>query len=162
MNKYKWLNEDETFVHCYDLNITFNEGSSPWRDFQKYLEEGGSVDPWKTEEELYEMSLRDKLTELKNYLDSLSVSIIPPSRSKNQAKMIARMVKLLRKEVQGRASQNEVEELNRGELLDDYLDGITDCYDDAERWLEDSARSLAEIENYDVTVDPQWPILGVY
>ena len=157
---YKFLNKQGTEVRQESTKGTIAQGGFGWDSYLQWISEGGITDPWKTAEELHEISLADKLVELKSHLDVLSSATIPKSNSKNQAKMVARMVKLLRKESQGRASQKEVEELDQGEVLDNFLDAVTDCYDTAERWLEDNVRTLAEIENYNVTVDPQWPRLG--
>ena len=157
---YKFVDNEGTRVKNLETHAVITKGGAHWDKYLKWITEGGVTELWKTDEQIKKMSLRSKLRELKNHLDLLSVSSVPQSNSKNQAKMISRLLKLLRKESQGRASQDEINELDQGEVLDDYLDGITDCYDEAERWLEDEVRTLVEIEDYDVTVDPQWPRLG--
>ena len=104
-------------------------------------------------------SLETKLKELKNHLDSLVVGANPQSNSKNDSKKISRMIKLLNKKFDNRASSKELVEIEQGELLDDYLDSVTDCYDNAEQWLKDDIRLLNEVDNYNVQVDPNWPVL---
>jgi len=110
------------------------------------------------EEEAYKSTLSWKLKELKVELDIRVSSSIPKSNSKNQVKIVSRLLKLARKEAQGRASVKEIEELDLMELLDDYLDNITDAYDVTELWLEGNERTLEEIESLDVTNDNLWSI----
>jgi len=156
MELYKFTNKEGTAV-LRQPNLYIVESGYGWKQYLRYTEDGGLTDPYKSEEEIYEISLEEKIVELKAELDTKANSSKPNSNSKSDAKVVARLIKLVRKESQGRASTKEIEEIDLMEALDNYLDAITDTYDVAEIWLEAPERTIEEIESYDVVTGPGWP-----
>lgn len=162
MNNYKYAGstiESGVIRNSDGANIPKAPGNRHWKEYQEYVDGGGQTDPWKTDEELFEDSLKSKLSELKGELDTKISSVIPTSNSRSKDKIISRQVKLLRRESQGRATATEIAELDASETLDDYLDNATDAYDAAEVWLEAPERTLGDIVAYNVAVDPSWPVM---
>ena len=160
MIEWKYLNSEKTAALEYTTNRSCTKDGYGWNEFQEYLAGGSAVDPWRTPEEILEMSLKDKLNSLETEHNTRVDIATGTTSSRKKSKIIARMVKLTRKESQGRASQKEVDELNLMEGLDDYLDELDSTHDVVELYLEDSGRTLEEIENYNVQVDPNWPVYG--
>ena len=160
MNKYKWTNKEQTRITKKNPLSFITKDGYGWEDYLVYVAGGGLTDPWRTEEEILELTLRDKLASLTTEHNNRVDIATGTTSSRKKSKIISRMVKLTRKENQGRASQKEIEELDLMESLDDYLDELDSTSDEAERYLEDSMRTLEEIENYNVQTDPSWPVLG--
>ena len=114
------------------------------------------IDTIVAEDEL-EVSLANKLEELQVEMQSRIDAAVPQSNSKKDIKLVSRQLKLLNKKFDGRANVNELAELEASEALDDFLDAVTDVYDDAEAWLNSVDRLKEEIDSYDVKLSPMWP-----
>jgi hypothetical protein len=159
MNLYKFLNKDGTAVLKYP-GTTIVEGGYGWQDYVDYVAAGGQTDPWKTPEELLTMERNDKLAELGVEHDRLVDIAVGTSSPRKKDKTIARTIKLLRRETKETITPAELAELNAMEAMDDHLDLLVDEYDAVEQWLEDPARSIEEIQGYDVAVDPGWSVMA--
>ena len=130
--------------------------NSDWREYLEYVDTGGKTDPWKTDEELKEMAINEKLMELKIEYDR-RIDIANGSsdvREVNKERM--KQFKLLRKEFKGSASVDDVNDLDQYDVINDHLDTLEREHDTAEKYIEDPVRTIEEIETYDVVNDPAW------
>ena len=130
--------------------------NSDWRVYLEYVDAGGETLPWKTDEELKEMALNEKLMELKIEYDR-RIDIANGSsdvREINKERM--KQFKLLRKEFKGSASVDDVNDLDQYDVINDHLDTLESDHDIAEEYIEDPVRTIEEIETYDVVNDPAW------
>lgn len=160
MNQYKYAGPTESdgvFDQLNNVAIAFN--GKGWAEFQEYISQDGLVDPWKTDEEILEAALAEKLLELRSEKNNRVDSAVGSSDPRKKDKVISRSVKLLRREMKGITTAEEEAELNALEVLDDYLDALDNDLGIAEAWLEDPARTLEQIQGYDVVTDPGWSIL---
>ncbi|MBL4901116.1 MAG: hypothetical protein JKY62_00500 [Desulfocapsa sp.] len=156
MNKYKWLNKEETEIRRLSDSATISENGNGGQEFKDYLAHGGQVDPWRTVEEILEAALAEKRQELRDEKNRRVAAVIGSSDSRKKDKILARTIKLLRRETKNKATPQEVAELDSMEALDDLLDDLDNDLDTAEAWLEDPARTLEQIQGYDVVTEPGW------
>lgn len=136
--------------------IPNHTGNRHWQEFLEWEAAGNTALPYKSEEELREDALRSKLYDLKEELDFRVSSLIPSSKSRNQAKMVSRAAKLLRKELKGTLTASEKDELDLMDTLEDLVETACQAFDDAEAWLEAPERTQEEIEAYDIVNTPLW------
>lgn len=133
------------------------------KDYQEYLEYvagGGATDPWKTTEELFDLALADKLQELRAERNSQVDAAVGTSDPRRKDRIISRSVKLVRRELKGTATSEEEAELNTMEALDNHLDDLDSEHDAAEQWLNDPARTIEQLQAYNVATDPGWSVLA--
>lgn len=159
MADYKWINNEQTEVLKYSGGCMAENGYG-WDEFQRYLDSGGQVDPWKTNEQILEDARSEKLQDLKTEKNSRVDAVVGTSDKRKKDKLLARTIKLLRRETKGIAKAKELAELDQMEALDDFLDYLDSEYDAAEAWLEDGSRILEQIQGYDVTTDPAWTVVS--
>lgn len=159
INKWKFTNEEGTGAFEYATGISCIKDGHYWDAFQEYAQ-GGQVDPWKTTEELLEMALADKLQELRAERDSRVDAAVGTGDSRRKDKIISRSVKLLRRELKGTITAEETTELDAMETLDNFLETVDMECDTAKAWLEDTGRTIEQIEGYNVGIDPSWPVLA--
>lgn len=122
--------------------------------------------PQPTEEYLNEQlpefefeSLRtQRIHEVNTHVDSLIETAGGNLDSKDKSKKLSRNIKILNKKIDRRASVKELEELEEAEVLDDYVDNVDSCKDEAEQYLENLERTFQELQNYNANIDPQWPV----
>lgn len=150
---------DETLIWV-DLDTDVTNGI----DNRYYKMVGTVFTPLTTQEKLVvdnEAELSDaidnKVQELKTELDARVDASVPKSTSKKVDKILSRLIKLVYKSSQGRASVSEIAEMDLMEALDDYLDALTDAHLAAELWLRSPSRTLTEIVAYDAKNSPMWP-----
>ena len=157
MNEYKIENVDGTGTLILKYPGTYiTENGHGWQKYLEYLAGGGQVDPWKTSEELMGEALTSKLQELRAEKNSRVDAAVGSSDPRRKDKIVARSVKLLRRETKGTATTQEKAELDALEAIDDFLDALEGQHDAAKDWLEDAARTLEEIQGCDVVTDPGW------
>lgn len=160
MNRYKYSGLKEVNgVFDQINNVSIPVGAKGWEEFQDYVEVGGQVDPWKTEKELLENALTEKLQELHDEKNNRTDVAIGTSDPRKKDTKMAKSISLLLKKVNGLITPEQETELNAISSLFDHLDDLSNEHDVAESWLEDSERTLLEIQNYDVVVDTGWTAL---
>lgn len=159
MSDYKWNNADNTAIIKYP-KIHINEGAKGWGVFQTYLAAGGQVDPWKTDIELLEEARTDKLLDLSTERDGRVDSVMGTNDIKKKLKAISRGVKLLKKKYENRATTLEIQELDDQESVDDYVENVNEAHETSIAWLKNEARTLIELNGYDVISYPTWPVYG--
>jgi hypothetical protein len=160
MSEYRWTSDNQTSVLRLSDNANIVKNGSGWDEFLEYTTDGGQVDPWKTDEQIYQDALFQKLKSLRIEKDNRSDSAVATSDPRKKDKMISRAVKLLRREMQGKASANETAELDNLSVVDDLLDSLDTDFKAAETWLSDPSRSIEQINGYNVVTDPGWSTLS--
>jgi len=154
---YKYLNQEKTHVRFLEDSSEIYSGGKGWGAFLAYVAGGGEVEPWKTALELLAEAVAGKIADLETEKNKRADGLAGTGKARTKTKMVARMVKLLRKEVKGNASPAEIAELDASQELDDAMDAVYAAAKTAEEWLADNQRTLTDIDNYDVVTDPAWP-----
>jgi len=86
MADYKYAGptvEDGVFKYEGSLSIPNSQGNRHWKEYEKYIDEGGLTDPWKTPEELQEMAdLEDRVAAIEAEIESSAVHKYTPQQVK--------------------------------------------------------------------------------
>lgn len=129
-----------------ETNTWIPPGHPYWEDrVQPWLDAGNVPDPEHTVDELARLRIAEVRAEAQRR--SAELTTTSPVR-------VHKLAKLLRRRISGTITPAQNKQLVDIEALDDQLDDIDGRADAAERWLEDPARTMAEIEAYRPAVDP--------
>jgi hypothetical protein len=97
----------------------------------------------------------DALTRLATYYEGRLNTYVPPT---SLGKKDTALLKSLRKESKGQASQEDIDKLDNNDILDDWFDETeTAMEDEGETWIEDPARTTEELNAFDPETDITWP-----
>ena len=126
--EYKLTRNPDAIIRTSD-GACISKGSSDWRKFEAWLDDGNSPLPAETDDEI---KLR-KSHETDSLMNQKIAVIMPESK----------IVKLIRKEAKGNASQNDIDNL-------DAVDAVKDASDLIKDQIETNS-------NYDHIDSPLWP-----
>lgn len=151
MADYKWNGStDENGVTRYSdgASIPNAQGNKDWRAYEVYVTEGGLTDPHMDSNELLEAERNLRLNEIPSeYVRRFE--IVTGKTHKGADWETSNYSRILNKKIDGTATGNQL-------ALLALVDELRDDVENIEEYLENAARTMAELENYDITDNSHW------
>jgi len=158
-NLLQWLYPSLTREDCELTDLSQGAGTqiTMWNDgklgpqpTQKYL---------KSRQSEFDKDLlrKQRISEVTSHRDFLISSVFGNRRQVSLNKLMARQIKLLRKETKGKTSGKKKKEIDHMETLSDYSDNVDSVSDAEERYLKLEDRTSKELQEYSAESSPDWP-----
>jgi hypothetical protein len=157
MADYKFLEISGVLRYADGAHIPEAPGNKDWQEYQDYVAGGGETDPWETDTEKFDRTLQQKLDGLyKASEKEIRKANKTNDHHQNLAKLTA-YASALRRETKGTASAEDItylDDMDADNAVVAAIEEETQVWDD---WLNDSARTLQELKDFEPNTDPNWP-----
>ncbi|MDH4320858.1 MAG: hypothetical protein OEV73_05090 [Desulfobulbaceae bacterium] len=153
---YKRSDSDEFIVNTETgAHIPANPYNADWQRYQAWLAEGNTPGPaYSLDELMAKVSLAIE-DEANTRVDAATSS---DPRAKRKA--LAKSIRLLRKELKGTASPSDLAYLNAQEAVVEYIEALEATAAVNIAWVQNPARTEAELEAFDPASSITWPTLA--
>ena len=123
-----------------------------WIKYQQWLAKGNTVAPSRTRAEL-----QVYVEELIEEEAGRRIDAVTSANPREKRKTLARAIKLIRREVKGKASVEEIFELDVQEAIADYIDVIEEFAYSNIGWTKSEAPTNEKLEAFNPGTDIDWP-----
>lgn len=135
--------------------IPDDDANSDYQGYLKWLSDGNAAEASMTFDEL-----KEHIIESINSLGDKKIDAAAGTGQRAKINIIVTVIKQLRKEFKGNASQSDIDNLDQKEALSNYVDTVRSEIELSTNWINDPSRLFSELEAFDPQTDVNWPVIN--